>query len=56
MIILLGHKINAAIIAEGVETKEQYDFLKQQECDIVQGYYVSEPILPEKMTELFDRL
>lgn len=56
MIILLGHKINAAIIAEGVETKEQYEFLKQQECDIVQGYYVSEPLLPEEMTELFDRL
>ena len=56
MIILLGHKINAAIIAEGVETKEQYEFLKKQECDIVQGYYVCEPLLPEKMTKLFDRL
>ncbi len=56
MIILLGHKINAAIIAEGVETKEQYEFLKQQGCDIVQGYYVSEPLLPEEMIELFDRL
>lgn len=50
-IISLGHSINAEIIAEGVETKEQYEYLKEQGCDIIQGYYFSKPLLPEEATE-----
>lgn len=50
-IISLGHNINAEIIAEGVETKEQYEYLKEQGCDIIQGYYFSKPLLPEEATE-----
>lgn len=46
-VISLGHKINIEIIAEGVETKEQYDYLKKEGCDKVQGYYFSKPLLPE---------
>jgi diguanylate cyclase (GGDEF)-like protein len=36
-VISLGHKINMEIIAEGVETKEQYDYLKKKGCD--KGFY-----------------
>lgn len=50
-IISLGHRINAEIIAEGIETKEQYEYLKEQGCDIIQGYYFSKPLLPEEVTE-----
>ena len=36
------------VIAEGVETKEQLDFLNSIDCDIAQGYYYSRPIpVPE---------
>lgn len=55
MIIMLGHKINAKIIAEGVETREQYEYLKQIECDTIQGYYFSKPLLAEEMPEFFNR-
>lgn len=32
------------VIAEGVETQEQFDYLKAQECDFAQGYLFSKPI------------
>lgn len=47
MIILLGHKVNAQVTAEGVETREQYEYLKRQGCDKIQGYYFSKPLLQE---------
>ncbi|WP_238883446.1 GGDEF and EAL domain-containing protein [Clostridium sp. YIM B02551] len=50
-IISLGHSIDAEIIAEGVETKEQYEYLKEQCCDTIQGYYFSKPLLPEEAIE-----
>ncbi|WP_175548381.1 putative bifunctional diguanylate cyclase/phosphodiesterase [Lutispora thermophila] len=50
-IIKLGHDINIEIIGEGVETKEQYDYLKKKRCHKVQGYYFSKPLLPEEMGE-----
>ncbi len=50
-LISLGHNINAEIVAEGVETKEQFEYLKEQGCDTIQGYYFSEPLLPEAAEE-----
>jgi diguanylate cyclase (GGDEF)-like protein len=43
-IVKLGHSLNCAIIAEGVERKEELDFLKTHQCDIIQGYYYSKPL------------
>ena len=40
----LTHKLEGEIIAEGVETKEQYDFLVKNGCDYIQGYYFSKPL------------
>ncbi|NTW05069.1 MAG: bacteriohemerythrin [Peptococcaceae bacterium] len=47
MVIKIGRSMNLKVIAEGVENKEQLDFLYQQKCHQIQGYYFSKP-LPEK--------
>ena len=44
MIINLAKMMNSLTVAEGVETKEQYDFLKENGCDVIQGYYLSKPL------------
>lgn len=43
-IINLSHSLSMKVIAEGVESKEQLDFLTQAGCDMVQGYYFSKPL------------
>ena len=42
-VILLGHSLNMTVIAEGVETEAELAFLKQHNCDIMQGYLFSRP-------------
>jgi EAL domain-containing protein (putative c-di-GMP-specific phosphodiesterase class I) len=49
-IIEIGHSLKQKVIAEGVETKEQFDFLRKHRCDIIQGYYFSKPLPAEEMT------
>lgn len=44
--------LNVPMLAEGVETKEQYDFLESIGCAYIQGYYFSKPICEEEFTEL----
>ena len=43
-IIKLSKDLGFEIIAEGVETKEQQDYLKSKGCSVVQGYYYSKPL------------
>ncbi|KAB2336681.1 EAL domain-containing protein [Cytobacillus depressus] len=43
-IITLAHNLQMQVIAEGVETKEQLDFLIKQKCDFIQGYLFSKPL------------
>ncbi len=43
-IIAIGHALNLTVVAEGVETKEQEAFLREQKCDEEQGYFVSAPL------------
>ncbi len=50
-IIALGKSLNLILIAEGVETEEQRDFLIENDCDLIQGYLYSVP-LPEKEIEI----
>jgi diguanylate cyclase (GGDEF)-like protein/PAS domain S-box-containing protein len=51
-VIALGKSLNLDIIAEGVETKEQKDFLVNNGCKNIQGYYYARPMPTDKM-ELF---
>ncbi len=48
-IIAMGNSLNMRVIAEGVETKGQLDFLREKLCDEMQGYYFSRPMPPEKV-------
>ncbi|HCS63733.1 MAG TPA: GGDEF domain-containing response regulator [Cellvibrio sp.] len=41
--IMLAHNLGKLVVAEGVETKEQKDWLKEMGCDLMQGYYFSAP-------------
>jgi diguanylate cyclase (GGDEF)-like protein/PAS domain S-box-containing protein len=51
-VISLGQKLNLRVIAEGVETAEQVEFLRANNCDEVQGYYFSKPITAEGIADL----
>lgn len=51
-IILMAHKLDMRVIAEGVETLEQYQLLESAGCDYVQGYYFSKPIDVEAFENL----
>ncbi|MGI6071569.1 MAG: EAL domain-containing protein [Lachnospiraceae bacterium] len=54
LIISLAKTFNACITAEGVETKEQADFLRNVACDEIQGFYFSKPLSSEAL-EVFLR-
>ncbi|MDP2903513.1 MAG: EAL domain-containing protein [Methylovulum sp.] len=51
-IIQMGHLLGQKIIAEGVETEQQLMYLTHRGCDIIQGYYFSQPLPVHKMTAL----
>jgi len=51
-IISLAHSLECSVIAEGAETRQQYDFLREHECDSVQGYYFSKPMNAEMFGDL----
>jgi|GEM_PF-260916 len=58
-IIAMGHNLRLKVIAEGVETREQLEFLRALGCDYGQGYLFSPPLSAEDMTRLLragDRL
>ncbi len=51
-VISLGQKLNLRVIAEGVETAEQVEFLRTNNCDEIQGYYFSKPIASDAIPAL----
>ncbi|MDE5936772.1 MAG: EAL domain-containing protein, partial [Ruminococcus sp.] len=53
MIITLAKLLNMEVITEGVETKNQVDFLAEYGCDIYQGYYFAKPMPVEDFEKNF---
>jgi diguanylate cyclase (GGDEF)-like protein/PAS domain S-box-containing protein len=51
-IIGLAHNLNMTVIAEGVETQEQCDFLRNNQCEAIQGYLFSKPVAADVMGEM----
>ena len=52
--INIGKSLNQRVIAEGVETHFQLDFLRRHECDEGQGYYFSHPVVAEQAGSLLE--
>lgn len=53
--IQMAHNLRLRVIAEGVETAEQFEFLVAHNCDGIQGYFFSRPLAADKIgPELFD--
>ncbi len=52
LIISMAHTLKLRVVAEGVETKKQLAFLKEQKCDLLQGYLFSKPVPAEQFEKL----
>jgi diguanylate cyclase (GGDEF)-like protein len=54
-VIAMGHNLGLEVVAEGVETREQLQFLADHHCDFVQGYFFSRPLPEKKIVLQFTR-
>jgi EAL domain-containing protein (putative c-di-GMP-specific phosphodiesterase class I) len=54
-VIQLGHALGIRVVAEGVETPEQLDFLIQEDCDLTQGYLLGRPLQAQDYAEAMGR-
>jgi diguanylate cyclase (GGDEF)-like protein/PAS domain S-box-containing protein len=51
-IISMAHNLNLSVVAEGVESDEQMEFLRKSHCDEIQGYIFSKPVGPQEISEM----
>jgi predicted signal transduction protein with EAL and GGDEF domain len=54
-IVVMAHKLNMQVVAEGVENAAQRDFLRDLGCDSAQGYFYSPPLAKEALQEYLER-
>ena len=55
-IISLSHALGYEVVAEGVETQEQLDFLLKNKCNFAQGYFFSPPVAIEQFPAVVDEI
>ena len=55
-IVVLGHSLNLHVLAEGIETPAQADFLRGLGCDLGQGYFYSQPVPAERMEQILRQI
>ena len=53
--IELSHRLDLTVVAEGVETDEQYQCLEELGCDLIQGYLISRPVPAAELNEVVDK-
>ena len=53
-IIEMAHQLDLKVVAEGVETSEQLEFLRQHGCDYIQGYYYFRPLPEREFVEILE--
>lgn len=51
----LAERLEVRTIVEGVETKEQVEFIRKLNCDVIQGYYYSKPLNKEDFEEYMEK-
>jgi diguanylate cyclase (GGDEF)-like protein len=51
-IIVMAHALGKRVVAEGIETVEQLDFLRERRCDVAQGFFLARPLSGQAVTEL----
>ncbi|MGE5507785.1 MAG: EAL domain-containing protein [Chitinophagales bacterium] len=54
-VIFLAHQLGLKVVAEGVETAEQLEFLRRERCDFIQGYLASRPLPAAQLEEILRR-
>ena len=54
-IIAMAHNLRLNVVAEGVEDRHQLNFLREHQCDMVQGYLFSRPLPADKLADFFKR-
>ncbi len=54
--IVMAHKLGLKVIAEGVETQEQLDLLREMKCDFAQGYFYSRPVTATEFERLLAKM
>ncbi|WP_114394964.1 EAL domain-containing protein [Oleisolibacter albus] len=52
-IIAMGRQLGLTVVAEGIETEDQLDFLRLHRCDELQGYFISKPLPPSELEARF---
>ena len=54
-IVAMGHSLNLKIVAEGVENREQIDFLREIGCEMMQGYYLGRALQQDDFLRLLQQ-
>jgi EAL domain-containing protein (putative c-di-GMP-specific phosphodiesterase class I) len=50
----MGRSLKLRVVAEGVETQEELEFLRAHQCDEAQGYFFSRPVVAEQFAKLLE--